>query len=377
MEFGLFHSVCVLPQFAQGDPGAEHRRIMDEVALVETADRCGFKYSWCTEHHFLAEYSHLSANEVMLGYLAHATSRIHIGSGIFNITPPVNHPARIAERVAMLDHLSAGRFEFGVGRGSSTTEMGGFGIDDPDATRAMFDEVLPEIVRMWREEDYAYDGTAFSMPVRTVLPRPYTDPHPPLWVAAGNPQTFEKAARLGLGVLCFTLGGPEDLKPLIERYKTLIVDAEPVGGFVNDNVMVTSQLLCLEDGGRARALVPELAGGYQNSLLFRYLDTFPRPAELPPWPFLIPEPTPGDVEDRISGRQVCYGDPEEVARTVAAYRDAGVDQLVFGLLSSAMPRDLAQETVEVFGTQVLPAFDTDPVHRTVRMREAALTPRRQ
>ena len=93
--------------------------------------------------------------------------------------------------------------EFGVGRGSSTTEQGGFGIDDPDLTKEMFDEVLPQIVRMWEETEYSYEGTHFSMPTRNVLPKPLTDPHPPLWVAAGNPDTFDKAARLGLGVLCF------------------------------------------------------------------------------------------------------------------------------------------------------------------------------
>ena len=131
MEFGLFNSACVLPQF----DGDEHRRIMDEVAVVRAADRVGFKYTWATEHHFLTEYSHLSANEVFLGYLAAATERIHLGSGIFNITPPVNHPARVAERVALLDHLSEGRFEFGMGRGSSTTEQRGFGIADPETTR--------------------------------------------------------------------------------------------------------------------------------------------------------------------------------------------------------------------------------------------------
>ncbi len=204
MEFGLFNSACVLPQFR----GDEHRRIMDEVAIVQAAERVGFKYTWATEHHFLTEYSHLSANEVFLGYLAAATSNIHLGSGIFNITPPVNHPARIAERVAMLDHLSEGRFEFGMGRGSSTTEQRGFGIDDPNLTRDMFDEVVGEFRKMWRAEEYpGFDGKFFSMPQRNVLPKPYSKPHPPMWVAAGNPSTFEKAARMGLGVLCFTIGG--------------------------------------------------------------------------------------------------------------------------------------------------------------------------
>ena len=368
MEFGLFNSACVLPQFN----GDEHRRIMDEVAIVQAADRVGFKYTWATEHHFLTEYSHLSANEVFLGYLAAATSYIHLGSGIFNVTPPVNHPARVAERVALLDHLSEGRFEFGMGRGSSTTEQKGFGITDPDLTRDMFDEVVGEFHKMWRPGEYAgFDGTFFSMPPRNVLPKPYSAPHPPMWVAAGNPSTFEKAARMGLGVLCFTIGGPESVKPLVDLYKEEIGRAEPVGDFVNDNIMVTTQLLCLEDGQRARELVANLGMGYHRSLLLRYLDTFPRPAGIPEWPALLPDPTPQQIDASIAAGDSAYGTPDEVEVAIRKYVDAGVDQVVFGLLSSTMERELAFETIETFGKHVLPTFDTDRMHRTARQREAA------
>ncbi len=272
---------------------------------MKAADRSGFKYlPWATEHHFLEEYSHLSANESFLGYCAAATERIHVGSGIFNVTPPVNHPARIAERAAVLDHLSDGRFEMGMGRGSSTIEQRGFGIDDPDVTREMFDEVVPQIVEMWKPGTYpGFDGQFFSMPPRNVLPKPYTEPHPPLWVAAGSPSTFEKAARMGLGVLCFTLGASEQLKPLIELYKREVAKADPVGGYVNDNVMVTSSMLCLPDGDEARRIMLGARGNYHKSLLFRYLDTFPRPADAPQWPDLCPPMTAeGDGPRGAAGR---------------------------------------------------------------------------
>ncbi len=106
MEFGLFIQGYT-PNFRREvDPEAEHHAFMDDLEVVMAADKAGFKYVWVTEHHFLDEYSHLSANDVVLGYLAHATERIHLGSGIFNPLPQVNHPAKVAERVAMLDHLS-------------------------------------------------------------------------------------------------------------------------------------------------------------------------------------------------------------------------------------------------------------------------------
>ncbi len=159
MEFGIFHSGHVPTQAtADAQRRLEHRRLLDEVEVAVTGDRNGFKYSWFTEHHFLEEYSHVSASEVLMGYVAARTEQIHLGSGIFNLTPPVNHPARVAERVSMLDHLSNGRFEFGTGRGSSSTEYQGFGIPDPDTTRDLFDEALPEVVRMLQEAPYAHDG---------------------------------------------------------------------------------------------------------------------------------------------------------------------------------------------------------------------------
>jgi alkanesulfonate monooxygenase SsuD/methylene tetrahydromethanopterin reductase-like flavin-dependent oxidoreductase (luciferase family) len=373
MEFGIFNSLYMPHQLRDKDPEhAEHNRLMDEVEWTKAADRSGFKYSWSTEHHFLEEYSHLSANESFMAYLAGVTNRIHVGSGIINITPPVNPPARVAERVAMLDHLSGGRFEFGVGRGSSTTEQRGFGIEDPELTKEMVDEVLPQFKRMWTETNYSFDGRFFSMPPRNVLPKPYTKPHPPMWIAAGNPGTFQKAARMGLGVLCFTMGSPESLKKLIEVYKTEIEHAEPVGAYVNNNIMVTSQMLCLEDGQKARDIACNMTSGYQNSLVFRYLDTFPKPPGIPVWPELIPEPTPEGLDASIKAGLVCVGTPEEVNKSVQGYVDAGADQLTFGMLSTTMPIDIAIEAVETFGAQVLPNYDKDPVHSTTRQREEQL-----
>jgi alkanesulfonate monooxygenase SsuD/methylene tetrahydromethanopterin reductase-like flavin-dependent oxidoreductase (luciferase family) len=180
---------------------------------------------------------------------------------------------------------------------------------------------------------------------------------------------------MGLGVLCFTLGAPESLAPMIDAYKKAIQHAEPAGEYVNDNVMVTSQMLCLEDGAKARQIASNMTSGYQVSLVYRYLDTFPRPPGIPEWPELIPEPTPEGLEDQITRGETCIGTPEEVSRAVKRYADAGADQLVFGLLSTTMPVEVAIEAVETFGKHVIPQFDTDPVHRTTHQREAWLAAR--
>ena len=160
---------------------------------------------------------------------------------------------------------------------------------------------------------------------------------------------------MGLGVLCFTIGGPESVKPLVELYKNEIGKAEPVGDFVNDNIMVTTQLLCLEDGQRApQPRRRSWAWATTAACLLRYLDTFPRPAGIPEWPALLPDPTPEQIDESIRAGDTPYGTPDEVEVAIRKYADAGVDQVVFGLLSSTMERDLAFETIETFGKHVLP-----------------------
>ena len=137
------------------------------------------------------------------------------------------------------------------------------------------------------------------MPTRNVLPKPWVKPHPPMWVAAGNPGTFEKAGRMGLGVLCFTAGNPTQMAPLIEIYKNTVADAEPVGEYVNDNVAIVSQFLCLEDGDAARDWVTR-GGTATTTACCSGTSTRSRdPKGIPPWPEVLPEPTRAEIDKRI------------------------------------------------------------------------------
>ncbi|MGZ8751348.1 MAG: LLM class flavin-dependent oxidoreductase [Acidimicrobiia bacterium] len=371
MEFGLFCGGYIPQSMMETDPQAEHTRLMSEADLCVMADQHNWKYAWLTEHHFLWEYSHISANEVLAPWVLARTEQLHVGSGIINITPPVNHPARVAERVAMMDHLSSGRFEFGTGRGSSTTEQAGFGITDPESTKDMFDEVIPEFKHMWKDGTYQFDGKFFSLPERNVLPKPYVKPHPPMWVAAGNPGTFEKAAKMGLGVLCFTGGAPEKMAPLVEIYKKTIEDAEPVGEYVNDNVAVTTNFMCLDDRNEARELLTHSGNGRQQSLVFHYLDTFPKPKWVPEWPTEIADPTLEQVEAGWKIGASIVGDPDDCEEALRKWEDIGVDQMIMGPSGSVYPHDLLEKTVKLFGDEVIPRFDKDPEHSTSRYRREA------
>ena len=371
MEFGLFIQGYTPAFRREVDPDAEHHAIMNDIEFVEAADKAGFKYVWATEHHFLDEYSHLSANDVVLGYLAHSTTRIHLGSGIFNPLAAVNHPAKVAERVAMLDHVSDGRFEFGTGRGAGSHEILGFlpGMTDLNGTREMWEETIGEFPKMWMQDTYeGFNGKYWSLPPRKILPKPWHKPHPPMWYAAGNTSSYAMAARKGLGVLGFSVGSIPELEPVLKAYKEEIVNAEPVGAYVNDNVMVTTAAFVSEDAAAARQSILDSSLMYLQSNVFRYHDTFPRPDWVPPWPAVLPDLTPEAVAE-MATLGLIVGDPDDALEQCRRWESAGADQVSFGL--GAGSKEDTLEMIRLMGEHVIPKIDTDPMHRTSRFRDAA------
>jgi alkanesulfonate monooxygenase SsuD/methylene tetrahydromethanopterin reductase-like flavin-dependent oxidoreductase (luciferase family) len=373
VEFGIFiHGY--LPRHRRNGADAEHRMLRDELAVVEAAEAAGFKYAWIVEHHFLDEYSHMSANDVVLGYLAHATSRIHLGSGIFNLLPQVNHPAKLAERVAMLDHLSEGRFELGTGRGAGSYEVLAFlahqGLTDMDVTREIWEDVVRELPKMWMQDTYeGHEGRFWSLPPRMVLPKPWIRPHPPMWYAAGSTSSYAMAARHGLGVLGFSVRSIDEVAPAVAAYKSGIVAAEPIGAFVNDNVMVSTLAFVAEDAADAVRSLAAARPMYLQSHLFRYHDTFPRPPGVPPWPQLIPDISEDMARHAVGLPGSVIGDPDDALRACLEWEATGVDQLVIGIGTGTLAETL--ETIRLLGTYVIPKLDLDPMHRTSRFRQAA------
>jgi alkanesulfonate monooxygenase SsuD/methylene tetrahydromethanopterin reductase-like flavin-dependent oxidoreductase (luciferase family) len=372
MEFGVMFQGYVAQSRQDVDPEAEHHALMDEMELVIEADQVGFKYAWLSEHHFLDEYSHMSESGPLFGYLAHATERIRLSAGIMNPLPLVNHPVKVAERAAMLDHLSGGRFDLGTGRGAGSREVTGFGYADTDMTKAIWDEVVPEIVRMWQTEEYSFEGENFRVPAtRNILPKPYKKPHPPLWMACGNPSSYEKCARLGIGALGFFLGSVDTVAPYVARYKELIGQAEPLGAFVNNNVALSTAGVCMEDSNEAfDIMLNDFTFGRFRSLLLRYHDTFPRPDGVPAWPELLPEPSAEQMRHEIDEGFVFCGDPDEVIAQANRYAALGVDQCIIAMPFGAS-KEQSLATIRNFGKYVIPVLDKDPVASSARFRDAA------
>ncbi len=373
MEFGVFLN-GYLPGPASRDTDAEHLMLKREMEFAIKADLYNWKYAWFGEHHGLTEYSHLSAPEVMMGYVAARTSRIHLGTGINSLSPRKEHPIRYAERAAMLDHVTENRFEWGTGRGAGSHEMKSFNIMDKDSTKAEWNEVVRQIPRMWEQRDYMYEGESFTVPTpHNVLPKPYGKGHPPIWVACGNPGTFTTAGEMGIGAIAFNFEPVFSMKGRIDAYKEGIANCtEPIGQFKNDNVMITNGVICLADRDRAREIALRHYRGYLYSLVCLYHDTMPKPDYAPTWPESISGVGDYDTLDRLieDGWMLC-GNPEEVSEQLARFESVGCDQVVFGLPSDSLEHDEVLEMIEVFGTKVIPEFDKDEVHSTTRYRATA------
>jgi alkanesulfonate monooxygenase SsuD/methylene tetrahydromethanopterin reductase-like flavin-dependent oxidoreductase (luciferase family) len=374
MEFGIFLN-GYLPGPAAHDSASEHQMLMEEAEYVVVADRYNWKYAWFGEHHSLTEYSHMSAPEVVMGYVAARTTRIHLASGITSLSPRKEHPVRYAERAAMLDHITGNRFEFGTGRGAGSHELASFNINDKNSTKPEWEEVIREIPRMWEQRDYTFAGEHFTVPTpHNVLPKPYGPGHPPLWVACGNPPTFGRAGELGIGAVAFNFEPVYNLQGRIDAYKEKIKDCtDPVGQFKNDNVMMTNAVICLGDRKRAREVAKRVGRGYLYSLVCLYHDTMPKPDYAPTWPEPphAPPASDEDLDRLIAGGWLLCGTPDEVSEQVAKYQQVGADQVVFGLPSDSLAVEEVHEMLELFGTKVIPEYDRDPAHSTTRYREQA------
>jgi alkanesulfonate monooxygenase SsuD/methylene tetrahydromethanopterin reductase-like flavin-dependent oxidoreductase (luciferase family) len=374
MEFGIFLN-GYLPGPAAHDSQSEHEMLMREVAYTIAADRFNWKYAWFGEHHALTEYSHMSAPEVVMGYIAAQTERIHLSSGINSLSPRKEHPVRYAERAAMLDHITGQRYEWGTGRGAGSHEVAAFNILDKNSTKPEWEEVVREIPRMWEQEDYEFHGEHFTVPYpHNVLPKPFGKGHPPIWVACGNPGTFARAGELGIGAIAFNFEPIYALQGRIDAYKQAIVDCtDPIGQFKNDNVMMTNGVVCMADRAHARQIAKRVGRGYLYSMVCLYHDTMPKPEYAPVWP-TPPLPSPAsdeELDELIKAGWLLCGTPDEVCEQVEKYQTVGCDQVVFGVPNDSVEHEEVLEMLEMFGTKVIPEFDKDPVHSTTRYRETA------
>ncbi len=391
MKFGIFYE-HQLPRPWTDD--SEYRLIQDALGQIEYADALGIDYAWEVEHHFLEEYSHSSAPEVFLAAASQRTKNIRLGHGIVQTPPPFNHPARIAERIAMLDLVSGGRADFGTGESSSEAELGGFMVD-PETKRAMWEEGLRVAVRCMTETPFTgHSGDFVTMPPRNVVPKPRQKPHPPLWVACSRRDTIHLAAQKAIGALAFAFVDPEEAKLWVDDYyATLEREAVPIGDAVNANVACVTTFMCHDDEDEAMRRGLEGANFFGYSLAHYYVFGRHQPGVTDVWqefvqrrsehgydPEAVTAASENDdrlgakvVEQGIGGLRGAIGTPDQLREYLRRYEECGVDQVIFCFQAGKNRNEHILEALELFGREVLPEFK-DRDEKTQAAKHERLAP---
>jgi alkanesulfonate monooxygenase SsuD/methylene tetrahydromethanopterin reductase-like flavin-dependent oxidoreductase (luciferase family) len=188
MHFGIF-----LEERRRG--ASEAAAFRETLELADAAEAWGLDGVWLGEIHFTPSRSVQSAPMALASFIAARTRRLRVGTAVQVL--PLGNPLRIAEEVATVDHLSEGRFDFGIGRSGSPRAYDALGIPYAES-QARFQEALEIILEAWKGEAFSYKGAFYRFESATVSPRPCQLPHPPLRMAANSAETFPFVGRLGL-----------------------------------------------------------------------------------------------------------------------------------------------------------------------------------
>jgi alkanesulfonate monooxygenase SsuD/methylene tetrahydromethanopterin reductase-like flavin-dependent oxidoreductase (luciferase family) len=360
LKFGIIYELQMQKPW---DGDSEYRTYHDALEQVELADQVGFDYVWEVEHHFLTEYSHSSAPEVFLAAASQRTKSIRLGHGVALLPYPFNHPIRVAERAAALDIVSNGRVDLGTGRSITEQELGGFGVDPADS-RPMWEEAVRMIPKMWTQETFSHEGDYFVVPPRNVIPKPIQKPHPPMWMACTQPESFRIAGEHGLGALSFGFIAPGVLEASLDIYRESVKDAKPVGEFVNNQFAATTMALVAPTDEEAREYGKPGADFFGESIAtlfipwakkkdapesYQYYVTLAQMAEAR----LRERPT---FDEQFESGALCMGSVERCRKVVERYAETGIDQLIVMCQVGRVPHEKVMQTIRLLGEEIIPEF---------------------
>ncbi|HKA88313.1 MAG TPA: LLM class flavin-dependent oxidoreductase [Haliangiales bacterium] len=354
MKFSLFYEM----QIAGPTRASEPQLFRDCVEQVTLADQLGYHCVWEVEHHGLYEYSHSSAPEVFLSFVAARTRNVRLGHGVTLLPHRYNHPIRIAERIATLDILSGGRVNWGTGKSSSLVEQIAF-ENDLKTLHDQWLEAVEMIPRMWSSDVFSHEGRFFKIPPTQIIPKPVQQPHPPMFAACSKPESAVGVGRLGLGALNFAVGTDDYLHQKVEDYRRAVAGAKPVGRQINNWFACTPATLVLEDDVEACRHGFRGARFFAESLARYYLS-----GTRPIGRLDVPRDFMSDAElrdaraarDQGSGVGVIVGDPVAAREIVSRFADVGVDELILVMQMGTVPHELVMRSIRTFGEEVIPHF---------------------
>jgi alkanesulfonate monooxygenase SsuD/methylene tetrahydromethanopterin reductase-like flavin-dependent oxidoreductase (luciferase family) len=346
LKFGTFH----LFQKPADSTDADVYRA--ELEQIEQTEELGFHSVWLAEHHF-QWYGIASDLMVVAGWAAARTARVRIGTAV--VALPFHSPLRLAEQAAMVDIMSGGRLDFGVGRGYQAVEYEGFGVS-MDESRARFVECLEVVLKAWTEDPLSYEGRFTQVHEVSVLPKPLQKPHPPVYVASWmTPETIRFAAEHGFPILSPAGLASDQIKTNHQLYRETLksLGRDPSGLELPALVRVYVD----DSDERAREIGVECSRRYGASLatlgssipksgqVSKDFERYRNFGESPP------------LFEATKQELMLFGNPETVSRAIQAMSDdLGVNYLMCWMNMGGMDQERVLRSMDLFSKEVMPRF---------------------
>lgn len=330
MEFGLF---TVFDNYKE-KLNRSHEQLLDEV-LEQTvlADKLGYNSVWFAEHHF-SEYGILTTPQMLLAVVAERTKNIRLGVSI--VTLPFKNPIEVAEDYALLDVLSNGRLNLGLGSGYLPHEFAGFNVDGKDKA-FRFNDSLAVIEKAWTGKRFSHDGDyyKFSDIQLEITPK---QKEVPIWIGALSERGSKFVGKMGyniMGVPYVASSSVEELKTIIDGYK----EAYKESGKNVEDIKIPLALHTFVAETREEA--ERIAKQHVNL----YLDTrqYGRSAKF---------------EDLEAREQLLIGTPDDVINRLKKYKEIGCDHIMMLKNFGGIPHEEVLKSIKLTAEEVIPAFQS-------------------
>ena len=350
MKFGLFGSAQAQRGGADVDSAQGFK---DFVEYNVEAEALGYHSTFVVEHHFTG-FGQVSASLNLLTWVAARTSTLRLGTAV--VVLPWHNPVLLAEQAATIDLMSNGRLEFGVGKGYRHNEFAGFCIPIAEADER-FEEGLAVVIKSWTSgERFSHHGRFWHFDDIVVEPPTAQKPHPPIWMAAGNPDSIRKVAERGFGLMLDQFAAPEMIFQRFDLFKAEVERHWPVA--FDPMSVAVARALCTwrtDAADKASAIERRLAATRRMSNL----------AQSPSGANSSSMMSFADTRE-ASEQSALFGAPDELARKLDTLRNRGIANI---LLNGPGTRDHLRR----FARDVMPGFAAADAEKTRRRKPAPIT----
>ena len=307
----------------------------DRLKLAELYDRLGFYCYQVAEHHS-TPLGLAPSPSVFLSAVAQRTKRLNFGPLVYTL--PLYHPIRLIEEICMLDQMSGGRFQFGVGKGISPIEVRYYGID-PDKLGKMFIEAFDVLMRGLQSRTLDFEGDFYRFNNVPLVLEPLQKPRPPLWYGVGTPENTERPARQGMNIV--TNMPASTTRKLVDHYWTLYP-----GGATQPKLGFARHIVVADTDEAALAIARRGYRGWYSSFMKLWLEHGTRPSGV-----VYPPEFDGDG----AGGRMIAGSPRTVLDQLQAQADeSGVNYIACRFAFGDITFDEARRSIELFAEHVRP-----------------------